>query len=246
MTAEVWRQRYTMHYGKEPGTLDLLGAFERLLKNRSYAQYLDMLRLQASGFSPLPDLDRYEPFLRSVGHDMAAAEVAKPATFLRQLFGRSGHLHNYQALHGALVARIMRGRETLSESDMHLLYSTLDRLLRGVSDWRSTARVPAANKQFYQALGAVKIPGLNGVPATLNLVLKDRGAETHGEDYRQLCMIGLAAQELLMCAAAVKNGRKVASVADGVEAGWAFVSLFETDPRSLPLVIREGRSGYEK
>ncbi len=51
---------------------------------------------------------------------------------------------------------------------------------------------------------------------------------------------------MIIAATALKNGRMRVTPEDAIEGSWAWVKLFDVDLRSLPLVVREGRSGYEE
>ncbi len=207
----IRRDDFLSSWGKYPEAPELLQAREAMLEKPAYADYVRFLCEKAEGYNPLPDLRLapYRPFLDAVGHDFAVYEVCTPASWFRQLFlGGTVFRENYHTLQGSVIARLLQGRGpvVLGFEDIQVLYSTIDRMLRGSRNWTETCRVPPVNKQFYQTLRRVKYPILQRISPLLNAVIRIKGVKQYGEKYKNICTAGQAAQDMIIAATALKNG----------------------------------------
>ncbi len=182
----IRRSNYFDSFGKDPEGPELLQAWEAMLEKPAYADFVRVSCEIARGYNPLPDLRLapYRPFLDTVGHDFAVYEACASGTWFRQVFlGQTVFRENYHGLQGSIIARLLQGRglAVLGFEDIQVLYSTIDRTLRGGRNWTEVQRVPTANKQFYQNLRRVKYPILKAISPLLNVIIENKGAELYGE-----------------------------------------------------------------
>lgn len=227
------------------GAEELANSWELLLDKPAYRQFVQNWLILLDGHNPMPDLERYESLIRAAGHELAATEVLKPSNVFTMLFaGRVVHQEAYKALHILIAARLLSGPTIFTEQDLHVLYSSMDRILRGGSDWETTVCVPAATNQLYRGLASTSFPVTNRVTSLLNRMIESRGLELFGPRFAKVSTGALSPQLLLAAATALKQGRKTVSLSDAIEGAWAYLRFFDVDLRALPLVVREGKSGY--
>lgn len=229
-----------------PHALELWDLWPSILDKPALTAFIQRAPIFKGGYLAMPEPRRYEPFLREVGHDPAAAETLRVCNFLNVWFVPGIALHHYYGLVGSVTNLLYISQEPFTSEQRALLYSTVDRLLRGGPAWHSIQHVPTATKAFYLALGGVKIDGDKaGVGGSLCLASRKAFRQRFGQDGHEVTDILSSLMRILTAAAAVRNGRQAANIDDSVESVHVLLSLFDTDLYSLPLVIREGRSGYE-
>lgn len=240
------RERFMARNGADPEVVDLWDQWLAFLAEPALAKLVDLGPVLKGGYLAIPESDRHHPVLRGAGHDPAVAEVLPRANGWLAMFRRGIGLSNYLALVTCITGLLYRTDAPFSTDQIERLYSTLDRLLRGGTDWRSLQSVPAATKEFYRTLGGVNVLTA-GVDISGDLCEFSRAhlQERFGRDGYEATSLLALSMEVFAVAAAVRNGRTKADRADDIESVRVLLSLFDTDLYSLPLVIREGRSGYE-
>jgi hypothetical protein len=234
-------------YGKYPQVMELWELWPSILDKPAFARYVNNLPVFKAGFEPIPNFRRYESLLRQAGHGLASQEALPKTNLLRSFFRPRATREHYYVLSGTVMNLMLTSPSAFTADQISVLFSTLDRLLRGVRDWKTVTRVPAASRQFYESLAQVRLPTIKTtiglqLASSLRPAAKQRFGPGGGE------AIGLFGplSNFLAAAEALRHGRSVGTVNDSVEAIHAALSLFDTDLYGLPLVIREGRSGYEK
>lgn len=243
---EWYKEWYQERCCAVPRSAELLTRWLALLDNEHFGRHMKMLRELEKGFDPLPDRDSIKAFLQAVGHDYAVLDTLAESSFLRDLFwGNYICQSSYIGLQGTVMALLMRRRALLTFEEIEVVYSTIDRILRGGEDWPTVTSVPAANRDFYVALKRIKVPNKASIITPLEGVLRKPGTDKFGTPFKQLMYMGGSAHHLITVAHAYRNGRQQATLEDSVSAGFAFARLFEIDIRQLPPVIRVGRTGYE-
>jgi hypothetical protein len=246
MSSSFARDLYQGQFGGVPGATQLVSRWETLLDNTRFLKYAEFEQHFKQGLDPMPDRDRLESLLRAAGHEFAVVEVVRDGSTLEIIFNRAPFYRwQYFGLYGIVVARVLPVPRPLTQTEAELVYSTLDRLLRGGRNWPTITRAPACSREFYRDLQSIRFPTSAHVVDMLTDIIKPRGRQVLGEQFKTVSACLEAACAIITTSVALKNGHKAVTKDDAVEGVEALLQLFEVDLHQLPPFQRIGRSGYE-
>lgn len=242
----VGQQAFMDDYGDNSQIVELWELWPSILDKPTLVAFIGRGPVFKSGYLAIPEPQDHESFLRQVGHDLAVGEVIRRDNVFTCLFNQGISFDHYCSLVGSITSLLYTSPAPFTYEQIERLYSTLDRLLRGGRDWRSVTHVPTATKAYYRSLGSVNVAANGtGVSGRLCGASSRSFRERFGKDGHQANRILASMMEMLSVAAAVRNGRSQANLDDDIESVHVLLSLFDTDLYNLPLITREGRSGYE-
>lgn len=214
LTAELQEARkwFLGRAGGNPRAQELLERWYRLLDNPRYVDHLRVLRAFERGFDPFSGVDvaGYHP-----------VDLLPTGTPLRLLLrGSRTYREDYFALLATVTALHIREPRGLQGQEAAAVYAKMDQVLGSEGS-------PYQTKDFFDKLHRVVCPPASNIFTPLDALIEVPGCHRFGRPFSSLKRIGWSACRVLTASVACKRASLTATGADGIEAGYAFIQLFE-------------------